>query len=171
MVPLTKPVLPPLTQPAYSLSNFAEQALPAQQAFASVTRQTTLREVRRTIDGAMKALSKDQGLGQHIIGPSMLIYTGMSGSLDEVFTLEVGFPVRPDYQPAEGVQVRPLPAMKCLSVDFVGSMRSIDKAYDKLIPAAQARKLKRTGEVREIYYRWNGHDSEENQLLVAVGVE
>lgn len=169
--PLTKPVLAPLTQPVYSLSNFADQTLPATSAFASIARQTTLRAIQPTIDSVMRDLFKDPELGRNIVGPSLFVYTGMTGTLDEVFTLEIGFPVQPNYQPAEGIAVRPLPAMRALTVDFEGSLRAIDKAYDKLIPAVAARKLSRSGEVREIYYRWDGPEAVTNQVLVAVGVQ
>lgn len=171
LLPLTKPTLAPVTQPVYTLANFADQTLPAIPVFASVARQTTLRDIQSAIDGAMRELFKDPNFGGQIDGPNTMVYSGMSGSLDEVFTLEVGFPVRTGYQAPQGVIVRGLPAMRCLSVDFEGSIKAIDKAYDKLIPAVEARKLKRTGEVREIYYRWEGPASDANQILIAVGVE
>jgi len=169
--PLTKPVVSPATQPAYSLANFSEQRLPAVPAFAFVARQTTVRAIQTAIDGAMTDLFKDPNLGQNIIGPSTFVYTGMSAALDEVFTLEIGFPVAPNYIPANGVQVRPLQSMRCVSVDFQGSLAAIDKAYDKVLPLIAERKLKRTGETREIYFNWQGPASPDNQVRIAVGVE
>lgn len=171
LLPLTKPTVAPVTQPAYSLSNFADQTLPATPAFASVSRQTTLRDIQSAIDGAMKDLFKDPNLGRNIVGPTTFVYAGMTGSLDEVFTLEIGFPVQPAYRPADGITVRALPAIRCLSVDFEGSLKAIDKAYDKLMPAIESRKLKRTGEIREVYFKWEGAASDGNQILIAVGVK
>lgn len=172
VLPLTRPVVAPITQPAYGLSNFAEQTLQPVPAFAFVTRQTTLRVIQTSIDSAMKDLFKDPRLGGQIVGPMIFNYIDMTGSPDEAFTLEIGFPVQQGFQP-EGaeIRVRTLGAMKCFSVNFEGSMKSIDKAYDKLIPVIQARKLKQTGEIRETYYKWDGPDAITNQILVAVGVE
>ena len=169
-VPLTKPALAPLTQPAYGLSNVVEQTLPAQPAFAHVSVRTTVRTLSASIDGAMAELFKHPDLGPQIVGPSILVYRGVTPSLDQPFVLEVGFPVREAFQPTGAVKVRPLPALHCLTAEFTGPVRAIDKAYDRLLPTVAARKLRQSGETREVYLRWDGPDSENNQILVAVGV-
>lgn len=169
--PLTKPVLAPLSQPSFAVSDVTERSLAAEPAYAYVSARTTVRELPRAVAAAMAELAAAEEAGRAtFVGPATLVYRGMTGELERPFTLEVGFPV-PDGTPPSGrVQVRPLPALRAAAVTFAGPVSAIDKAYDRLLPAVAARKLRPTGEAREVYLRWDGPGSAANQILVAVGV-
>ena len=104
-----------------------------------------------------------------VVGPPTFVYLGVTGELDKPFDLEVGFPVAEGTPPAGRFQVRMLAALKCGSVEFTGPVYLIDKAYDRLVPAIQAAGLEPVPEAREVYLKWEGMDSPENQILVALG--
>lgn len=169
----SRPALPPLSQPIYSLSKVTEQTQPAHAVFASVTTRATFRDLQKAIQSAMTdltAASSENAI--QFVGPPIFIYQGATaGELDKPFTLEIGFPAAPGAKASEKVQIKPLPAMKSLAVSIEGPISAIDKAYDAIVPEAQKRKLRQTGEVREVYNRWEGGDSLHNQIVIAVGVE
>lgn len=170
--PLTKPALPPLSQPSYSVSAVAEQELPAVPAYAYVSARTTVRDVQSAIAAAMAELSTAAGAGRlTFAGPATFVYRGATGELDKPFTLEVGFPVAAGTPPTGRVQVRPLPALRAVAATFTGPVSAIDKAYDKVVPEVQRRKLRPAGEAREVYLKWDGPEAGDNQVLVAVGVQ
>ena len=170
--PLTKPALPPLSRPSYHLSEVAEQALPAHAVFASVTTKTTFRELKPAIDQAMTALSDAAMAGRvSFAGPPVFVYRGATVELDKPFTLEVGFPAAPGAKASGRVQVGPLPAMKSLAVNYTGPLSAIDKAYDELLPKVRGRKLRQTNESREVYLNWEGPESPNNQVMIAIGIE
>ena len=54
---------------------------------------------------------------------------------------------------------------------FTGNLQSIDKAYDKLVPQAMTKQWAMTGESREIYRRWGGVQSDNNQVQLAIGIK
>lgn len=169
-VALTKPVLQPLTQPAYSLSNVVEQTLPAQPTFAFVSAQATVRTLAQNIENAIGELFKQPELGASSTGPLTIVYRGMTPTLDQPFALEVGIPVDEAFRPAGRVQVRPLPSFRSMTAEFAGPVDAIDKAYDRLYPTVKVRGLEPTGETRELYVHWSGPNDGENQIIVAVGV-
>jgi effector-binding domain-containing protein len=170
--PLTKPALPPLSKPSYRLSEVSEQTLPAHAVFASVTTKTTFRELKPAIEQAMTALSEAATAGRvAFAGPPVFVYRGTTGELDKPFTLEIGFPAMPGAEAGGKIKVGPLPAMKAVALHYTGPLSAIDKAYDELLPKVRSRKLRQTGESREVYRNWEGPESGNNQVLIAIGVE
>ena len=63
-----------------------------------------------------------------------------------------------------------LAAFRCASVTYTGPVTTIDKAYDRLIPAIQRAGLITTDETRELYLNWEGPDSPTDEVLVAIGL-
>ena len=76
----------------------------------------------------------------------------------------------PGTRPFGRFKVRPLAALRCASVTYTGPVPTIDKAYDRLIPAVQGAGLITTDETRELYLNWEGPDSPNDQVLVAIGL-
>ena len=170
--PLTRPVLPPLSKPSYHLSETTEQILPGYPVFASVSQKATFRNLRPTIDEAMKELmAASNAGGVTIAGPAVFVYHGATMELDKPFILEVGFPAAPGAKAAGKIKVAELPPMVALGLTYTGPLSAIDKAYDELMPKVQGRKLTPTGESREVYQGWEGPESPNNQVLIGIGVK
>jgi effector-binding domain-containing protein len=171
--PVSRPIVPPLSQPSYHLSEVTEQTLPAYANFASVTTRTTFKDLKAAIDAAMTELTGASGRNAlQFIGAPIFIYRGASGTeLDKPFSLEIGFPVAPGGKAEGKIVIKPLAEMKSLAISFEGPISAIDKGYSELFPAVGKRKARQTGEVREVYNRWEGGDSLHNQILIAVGIE
>lgn len=161
-----------MSQPSYHLSQITEQTLAAAPIFASVTARTTFRDLKAAIDSAMTELTAAATKGTvQFNGPPVFIYRGAERDPDKAFTLEIGFPAAAGAKPTGQVQIRSLAALKTAALSFEGPISAIDKAYDELLPQVRTRKLRPTGEVREVYNSWEGGDSRKNQILIGVGVE
>jgi hypothetical protein len=176
--PLTKPVLPPLTVPSHRVSPPTEQTLAGEPAVAYLARRPTPRTAQSVIADATADLLADPAVRGGVAGPVVLVYRGATTDLDRPFDLEIGVVVRPDVKPTgKGVAVHPLPPLRALAVTFDGPASALDKGYDRLLPEVRARGLRPTGEVREVYARWQDvlpdetDDLSDVDVLIAVGVE
>jgi effector-binding domain-containing protein len=173
--PTTRPATDPATlagsRPASSVSDMQVRTLPAQTFLYARTR-TTYSDLQRPVEQIMAELGQAAGDGRfQPAGPVTFVYLGAKQELSKAFDLEIGFPVPAGTRPFGRFKVRTLPAFRCASVTYTGPVTTIDKAYDRLIPAIQKAGLITTDETREIYLNWEGPDSPNDQVLVAMGLK
>lgn len=170
--PLTsRPASRPSSRASVSVSAMTVQTVPGQNFFYESARTTAL-DLQHTIDRITADLAQAVNDGTvSFVGPCTFVFRGRSAELRRPFTVEVGFAVPEGTRPFGHFQVRKLPAFHCAVVTFSGPGSLIDKAYDKLDPAVDAARLRRTDEVREVYLKWEGPDSPEDQILVGIGVK
>ncbi len=170
--PTTDQWVRPATLPAFHVSDMAVRTSDS-QTFFYVSNQTTFRTMQGAVESSMADLLKAAASGRvKFTGPSAFIYHGASPQeLERPFSLEIGFPVADGTRPFGRFRVEVLAPFHCAAVQFTGPLSRIDKAYDKLIPAIEAAHLKPTDEVREIFAEFNGSDSPDNDVTVAIGVE
>jgi effector-binding domain-containing protein len=177
--PFTRPVDPrPTTsaatlaasRPASSVTELEVQTLPA-QTFLYAHTHTTYSDMQRPVEQIMSELGQAAADGRfQPAGPVTFVYFGAKQELSKAFDLEIGFPVPPGTRPFGRFKVRPLAAFRCASVTYSGPVTTIDKAYDRLIPAMQRAGLITTDETRELYLNWEGPDSPNDQVVVAIGL-
>jgi effector-binding domain-containing protein len=166
----TGPATLAATRPASSVSEMQVQSLPAQSYLYARTR-TTYSDIQRPVEQIMEELSQAAADGRfQPAGPVTFIYFGAKQELSKAFDLEIGFPVPAGTRPFGRFKVRTLPAFRCASVTYTGPVTTIDRAYDRLIPAIQRSGLITTDETRELYLSWEGPDSPNDQVLVAIGL-
>jgi effector-binding domain-containing protein len=166
----TEPATLASSRPASSVSDMQVQTLPAQTFLYARTR-TTYSDLQRPVEQIMAELGQAAADGRfQPAGPVTFVYLGAKQELSKAFDLEIGFPVTPGTRPFGRFKVRTLPAFHCASVTYTGPVTTIDKAYDRLIPAVQQAGLITTDETREIYLNWEGPDSPNDQVLVAIGL-
>jgi hypothetical protein len=169
--PTTFPTTRAASRPSFQVSEMRIESLEPRTWF--YVRETVLfQTLHPTIDKAMADLSAAAAEGRvRFDGPPVLRYLGLTPDLRKPFVVEVGFPVAPETNAFGRFKVRrDAEPFRCAAVTFAGSPALIDKAYDKLIPAMEARRLVSTEEAREVYLRWQGLDAPDNEVLVAIGI-
>ena len=137
--------------------------VPVRTSFQDMAEPTT--RILADLGGAAKAGSI------HPTGPALFIYHDASEDAAKPFDLEVGFSVSPSDTPPARFRLRQLPAFDCATVTYRGPMRSIGKAYEKLIPQIIAAGHVPSAETRESYLAWQGPDSPNNVVEIEVGIE
>ncbi len=120
------------------------------------------------IEDLMKAV-KEKNIDAD--GMVAFIYQGASIEPGKEFELSIGMTVSAGTEGFDKWQVKDLPVFKCATVMHSGHLKSIGLAYQKLFPELFAKGLQPTGESREFYMYWEGEDSDNNVMLVQVGVK
>ena len=168
--PATRPTSRPSSRAVANLSEVRSESWPA-TAFFSISTTSSVPEtdaaILRLRDELANAIDEQD---VPVTGPLEIIFRGRSTDLAHRFTIEAGYPVAPGTRASGKFTVKTLPALPCMAVTFTGSGMLIDKAYDKLEPAIDAAGLRRTGEVREVYQRWNGPDAGDTLIEIGIGV-
>ena len=136
----------------------------AKQSALVFKTNTNLKEVGSV---AMQHLPKMyETLGKLGIGesePSVFIYRGATGDMDKEFELEIALITNQKKELDGPYQFSEVEPIKCVSADYKGSMPNIMKKYDEIFAEIGKEGLSYTKEVREVYHKWVGEDSEENQ--------
>jgi hypothetical protein len=172
--PMTRPVLRPETQPSsrpsYHVTSVEGRLLPG-QTFLSIRRQATFADLPQSIDLMMPDLMKLASGPIPPTGPITFIYHDARPELNRPFELEIGYPVSEGTKVDAPFRVRPLPVLFAGTVTYWGPLSLIDKAYDQLVPGMRSAGLEPGTETREIYERFEGPDSPNNQVLIGIGAK
>lgn len=111
----------------------------------------------------MKAVYKDCGpafakIGKQYMwqtcGPAMFLC--YDACYQEIADYEVCFPVKPGTAPVEGIDVRELPAGKCVSLIHAGPYDKLGETYEKLRAYAAEKGYELALPSREVYLRGPG---------------
>ena len=104
-------------------------------------------------------------------GPILITYFNFFGDPEQLFTAEIGLPIhKEEAENAGSFYVRKVPKFKCVSVIFQGPLSKIGEAWQTFAQAAMARG-EPTGESRELYLYWEGHDSPNNVVEMQMGLK
>jgi effector-binding domain-containing protein len=116
---------------------------------------------------AQKATELKLGQG----GPLMMTYFDFHGDPEQTFTAEIGLPIqKEDVQNAGTFYVRKAPKFKCAAAIFQGPLSRIGEAWQSFVSDAMT-KGEPTGESRELYLYWEGHDSPNNIIELQLGLK
>lgn len=141
--------------------------------FLASTARVTIPEIPALADRVIPGLFAAAGqAGLQIAGPTTFLYDGIDGTMTNPFELSVAVPLAsaPGAAPA-AYTILHAPAIRCIAVDYVGSLNDVSQAYQQLMDDAQRSGLTLTTRCREIYKHWVSYDSPDNvtelQLEVA----
>lgn len=147
------------------------------QAFPAVTylytqHQTTLAEIGDVVRAAMEQMGEAIAEGKvPVAGPPLFIYTGATAEMDKPFDLQIGFPVHEGAAAEGDMKLRDLPAFRCATAVFSGSMAHIGQAYQQLFAQIGEAGLVPTGETREMHLYFESPESPNNVVLIQAGVK
>jgi len=148
------------------------KVIPAQKALVKTVR-TTLRNI---VDGIGnwpdKIMGEASSSGLRIAGAFVYIYKGCDDKIDTEFELQMCLPVV-DYSTYQGtLETKVIPEFKCVEKLYVGSMPDLaTKGWGAFMGEAALSKPTFTQEGRETYLKWVGFQSQENQVLLQMGIE
>ena len=92
---------------------------------------------------------------EKIAGPTIgLFYTKFGGKYIVAVPVKEKFPVK------EGIKIRKLPKIRCVSIIHRGSWKNIEDSFNKLFDYIKAHKLVWRFPVREIYLRCDGGEKD-----------
>lgn len=104
--------------------------------------------------------------GLSVTGPWIFVSHGLPGDGETRFTVEFCLPVSPaDAAAGGGFPIRTLPALTCATRRFRGPTGALfSDGYGPLLRQIREAGHVPGGESREIYHRWTGPDSEDNEI-------
>ena len=146
----------------------------APATYAYVTAETTFDKIGAAIEEAMPKLMKAAEAGKvKLGGPFVLRYPEGSAhkTPNKPFKLEIGMMVIGESVGEGDVKVRTTEPFKAATLVFTGSVMDIGKSYEKLFPAIERMGLEPTGEEREFTLYWESLESQNNVVLIQVGVK
>jgi effector-binding domain-containing protein len=105
-------------------------------------------------------------------GPIMITYFNFHGDPEQTFTGELAVPINNAENAAQAgdFYVRKTEKFKCASTIFQGNLRGIGEAWQNFVEKAMT-KGEPTGESRELYLYWEGHDSANNIVELQLGLK
>jgi effector-binding domain-containing protein len=129
--------------------------------------ETTFEKLKDVVDKYLPMLTKGIEAGEiHPKGNATFIYRGVQEDMSKPFTLEVGWAVSQTTKAAGELKLKKLPAVRCATMLYTGSLANIPKVFEKLMPAVAKAGLTPAGDVRECYLNWEGPDSPNNVIQV-----
>jgi hypothetical protein len=106
-----------------------------------------------------------------INGPLLLTMHGMTASADLPFDIETGFPVDKGGPAPEGFSLSDVPTKRFATIIYSGPIEQIGLAYRKLYPAIFGAGMMPGDESRQYFLYWEGMDSVNNVVMIAVEVQ
>lgn len=145
------------------------------QTLAPVTMfQTSIRTTYEKMDVVAPIIEELQKTVREkgIDGDGMIVFTynGATPDPTKEFELSIGMCVVPGTKGFDKWEVKDVPAFKCATVLHSGNVRTIGQAYQKLFTEIGEKGLIPTGANREFYMYWEGESSDNNVMLIQVGV-
>jgi effector-binding domain-containing protein len=156
--------------PEFVVSDMRQQTLPAMTLLYG-SEQTTFSKMFDVMMKLLPPVSKAlEDKSARSNGSCVFIYHNMNME-DKPFTLDVGWMVADDTKVVGELKVKKTEPFKCATVLFTGSLGNIAKAYEKVMAGLGAAGLTPSGESREYYLFWDGAESPNNVVMIAVGVK
>jgi hypothetical protein len=135
--------------------------------YAYRAEQVTFATMGPAIMKVMQPLTAAIGEGKiKVAGPTMFVFEG--AGVQEVFTLKIGTIIAPGSTVPEGWQVTDYPPYHCISLLYTGKPEGTGAAWGQLNEAAAATMLDRVGVGREYYLHWEGPQSPNNVVMLAM---
>lgn len=140
--------------------------------FIYVETETTFAKMAETVLASLGKLDAAQKVNHaKYSGPTIFVYQGATMDPNKSFKLQIGYAVDDDVIATEGVRARKLDAFTCATSLFTGALDGMGPAIGNLMADAHVKGWKTTDEFREYYLYWEGEASENNVVLLAVGLK
>ena len=108
-------------------------------------------------------------LGQY--GPIMITYFNFQGDPEQPFTAEIAIAIEStNAAEAKPFYARKTTKLKCASAIFQGPLLKLGETWQTFVTGAMA-KGEPTGESRELYHQYEGHDSPNNIVELQLGLK
>ena len=144
----------------------------AERQYLCAKKEVKIAEMAEFAPAMVKALMEkatELKLGQS--GPTLITYFDFRGDPEQKFTVEIGVPISVKEAAGTGeFYVRKVPKFKCAAAIFQGSMSQRGEAWQKF-PEIALSKGEFTGESRELFLYWEGHDSPNNVIELEMGLK
>jgi effector-binding domain-containing protein len=142
--------------------------------YAYVATETTFDKLGESIGAAMGDIQKAAADGKiKVAGSFVIVYPESSSHLkpDKPFKVQIGFLIEEGGTAAGEVKVRKTEPFKAATLLYTGSPADMGQCYPKLFGAIREMGLEPSGEEREFTTYWEGMESQNNVVLVQVGVK
>ncbi len=161
----------PTTNPAAPMFGEMRVATLAPSRFIYVELETSFATLPKDVGPAIAKIETALNNAKvWTIGGSIFRYPPIQ-DMNAKFTLQIGFKVPPDAKAPAGTKVIDLPAFKCATLNFTGSMKHMKDAYGHLFNAMKKEGLRPAGESREAYFYFEDADSENDVTQIQIAVE
>lgn len=148
-----------------------KKIIPAQKALVKTVR-TSLQNIVAGIGNWPDQLMADANKnGLSMAGAMVYIYKGFDDKPDTVFELQMCLPVV-DYATYHGeFEAKEIAEFSCVESMYVGSMPDLaQKGWAAFMSKASNEQTSFSQEAREVYVKWLGFHSPENQVLLQMGL-
>ncbi len=157
---------------AWQLSAMTTQTVPAFSALVEEARLTVPKIPAFAEEASISLMRVTEECGIEITAPPVFVYTGAGTGENDLFTMQVVFPVAPGtkFEGNDRVGMLEFEAFRCASFDFRGPMMHLGEAYPVAMNALQSEELVAVEQSREVYKYWVGYDSPENIVEIQLGI-
>ena len=111
--------------------------------------------------------------GIEITAPPVFVYTGAGTGAEDLFTMQVAFPVAEEtkFEGNDRVSLVSYEAFKCArALIYRGAMMRLGEAYPVAMNALKDAEHVPMEQSREVYKYWVGYDSPENVIEIQMGI-
>lgn len=141
------------------------------ERFVSGKAKTTLATLPQAIGQTFMGLLQQGNLeATRFTGPAIFIYRGSDGAPNTEFDFSAGFQVLPDEPTPQGFEMSTLPAFRCATLYYTGSLANLPQAWQTAMEKVTQAQLRPTGEQRELYLYWEDPQSPNNVIEIQIGV-
>lgn len=132
-------------------------------------RKTSIRQMNQIMDAEVHKVAA--AANGHISGPLVLIMHNMTANPDQPFDIETGFSVDKGGAVPGGFTVSDMPTKRFATVLYSGPIMQIGTAYRKLYSTIFGAGMMPGEESRQYFLYWEGIDSPNNVVMIAVEVQ
>jgi effector-binding domain-containing protein len=133
------------------------------------SRKITIRQMNQVMTAEVqKAVAAARN---RINGPLVLTMHGMTANANQPFDIDTGFPVDKGAPAPDGFSVSDVPIKRFATVIYSGPMEQMGLAYRKVYSAIFAGGMMPGDESRQYFLYWEGADSVNNVVMIAVEVQ
>lgn len=148
-----------------------KKTIPAQKVIAKTVR-TSLQNIVSGIGNWPDQIMADtRKNGLSMAGAMVYVYNGCDDSPETIFELQMCLPVVDNAGYKGAFEATELPEYPCLESMYVGSMPDLAiKGWAAFMAEAAGEQTSFSKEGREVYVKWVGFHSPENQVLLQMGL-
>ena len=116
-------------------------------------------------------MEESQSLALEITGNLMFIYHGADGNPDKELKIDVALPVKMPTSYSGKHTLAQLTAFESFDAVYVGNMTDLGtQGYEPMMQAMSEQRINVSDVCREIYNVWEGPESENNEIVLQIGV-
>ncbi len=133
--------------------------------------ETTLKDLVKVADKETPRLMNEvENLKLKVEAPMEFIYHNCLPDPNHVFKLEIALPINnASSTPNSPYQIVEKPAFNCYSEIHKGSIANIASSYENIMKDLQKNEVQLSNEIREVYEKFEGHESEANITEIQIG--